>query len=97
MTGSADIPGTVRASWSWCGEAWTDGRGRAVVAVPPAAQASHRAFAYELRALEPGVGAALVEELRDGCFVLSTDRPHQKVTWRVTQLVRAGQRGGSGR
>ena|SRR5580765_877166 len=80
-------PDDRRAGWSYCGEAWTGPDCRARVALPPAARVRHAGFAYELAPAEPGVTAELVEELHDGSFVLATDRPHSKVTWRLTELA----------
>jgi hypothetical protein len=85
MTEAPDSPDTGRAGWSYCGEAWTDGRGRATVALPPASRHAHAAFAYEIAAADAGVRAQLVSELRDGTFVVATNRPHAKVAWRLTE------------
>ena len=85
MTEASDRAETGRAGWSYCGEAWTDGRGRATVALPPASRRAHAAFAYEISASDAGVVAELVSELRDGTFVVATDRPHAKVAWRLTE------------
>jgi hypothetical protein len=87
MTEARDMGETGRAGWSYCGEAWTDGRGRATVALPPASRRTHAAFAYEVAASDAGVVAELVSELHDGSFVVATDRPHAKVAWRLTELV----------
>ena len=77
---------TGRVSWSYCGEAWTDRHGRATVVLPPAARLSQVSFAYALIAADPEVKAELIQELRDGFFVMATDRPHAKVVWRLTEL-----------
>jgi hypothetical protein len=79
--------------WSWCGEAWTDGGGRATVAVPFEAGAYRFELAYELQALGCNAPVTLVEPLHDGSFTLASGRPHVKVAWRLTPLRAAGREG----
>ena len=79
--------------WSWCGETWTDGGGRATVAVPFEAGAHRFELAYDLRALGSGARVRLLEPLEGGTFTLESDLPHVKVGWRLTPL-HAGREGG---
>ncbi|MDX6476872.1 MAG: hypothetical protein QOH95_2383 [Gaiellaceae bacterium] len=87
MSEQTQGPQDRRAGWSYCGEAWTDADGHARIALPPAADVSHSGFVYELAAAGQDVTAELVEELRNGFFVLATNRPHAKVAWRLTELA----------
>ena len=86
MSNRLDTRENGRAGWSYCGEAWTDGQGRAIVSLPPATRRSHANFAYELTPADPEVAVELVDELCDGAFALTTDRPYAKVAWRLTEL-----------
>jgi hypothetical protein len=69
---------------AFSGEVWTDARGYATVALPPAAGRLHADLDYELRPLAPGVTASIAAEFSDGRFTIATDEPHVKVAWRVT-------------
>jgi hypothetical protein len=66
------------------GEVWTDGRGRAVIVLPPDAPALARPLAYTLEPAESAVTAAVRSELEGGQFTIETDEPHVKVAWRLT-------------
>jgi hypothetical protein len=69
---------------AFSGEVWTDARGYANVALPPAAGHLHASLNYELLPFTRGVNAAIAAELSDGRFTIATDEPHVKVAWRVT-------------
>lgn len=72
--------------WSYCGEVWTDARGRAVAALPPFAHNHRAGFHYELTPVGTECAARVVEEIENGRFAVETDEPHVKVAWRVTPL-----------
>jgi hypothetical protein len=78
--------GKPRESWSYSGEAWTDGNGRAVVHLPPFVRTHRAGFAYELTPVGSRCSAAVADEIADGRFTIATDEPHTKVAWRVTAL-----------
>lgn len=84
------MSGKPRESWSYSGEAWTDGDGRAVVSLPPFVRSHRAGFEYELTPVGSGCKATIVEEIVDGRFTIATDKPHVKVDWRVTALRRQG-------
>jgi hypothetical protein len=66
------------------GEVWTDGRGRAVVALPPETAALTPPLDYAVQPLDVAVTAAVTSELTQGRFTIETDQPHVKVAWRIT-------------
>jgi hypothetical protein len=68
---------------AFSGEVWTDARGYATVALPPAAGRLHGNLDYELRPFAAGVTVRIAAELSDGRFTVATDQPHVKVAWRV--------------
>jgi hypothetical protein len=76
-----DIP---REGWSYSGDVWTDGDGRAVVVLPTFVRAHRHGFDYELTPLESPCSAVVAEEIADNRFTIATDGPHMKVAWRVT-------------
>jgi hypothetical protein len=76
----------ARAGWSYSGEVWTDGQGRAVVLLPPFVRVHDAGFEYELRPVGSACTATVAEEIADGRFTIATDEPHVKVAWRVTAL-----------
>jgi hypothetical protein len=80
------VPGAGKrdAPLAFSGEVWTDARGYATVALPPAAGRLHASLDYELRPFAQGVSAEIAAELSDGRFTIATDEPHVKVAWRVT-------------
>lgn len=80
------MSGKARESWSYSGEAWTDGDGRAVVHLPPFIQTHRAGFEYELTPVRSRCSATVSEEIADGRFTIATDEPHVKVAWRVTAL-----------
>ncbi len=76
----------ARAGWSYSGEAWTDGEGRAVVVLPPFVRAHRAGFDYELTPIDSACSATVAEEIAGERFTIATDEPHVKVAWRVTAL-----------
>jgi hypothetical protein len=77
--------GQPRESWSYSGEVWTDGDGRAVVVLPPFVHAHGAGFDYELKT-DSRCSAIVAEEIVDNRFTIATGEPHAKVAWRVTAL-----------
>jgi hypothetical protein len=75
-----------RAGWSYSGEVWTDGAGRAVVVLPQFVRAHRAGFEYELTPVGSGCSATVAAEIVDDRFIIATDGPHVKVAWRVTAL-----------
>lgn len=84
MTDSAEAK--PRESWSYTGEVWTDGNGRATVVLPPFVRAHRDGFDYELMPVGSACRATVAEQIEDDRFTISTDQPHTKVAWRVTPL-----------
>ncbi len=80
------MSGKPRESWSYSGEAWTDGDGRAVIHLPSFVRTHRAGFEYELTPVASRYSAAVAEEIADGRFTIATDEPHVKVAWRVTAL-----------
>ena len=80
------MSGKPRESWSYSGEAWTDGDGRAVVRLPSFVRTHRAGFAYELTPVASRCSAAVAEEIAGDRFTIATDEPHAKVAWRVTAL-----------
>ena len=78
--------GQPRESWSYSGEVWTNGDGRAVVVLPPFVRAHRAGFEYGLTPLGSRCSAAVAEELVDDRFTIATEEPHVKVAWRLTAL-----------
>jgi hypothetical protein len=76
----------LRESWSYSGEVWTDGDGRAVVVLPPFVRAHRAGFDYELTPVGSPSSAVVADEIVDGRFTIATAEPHVKVAWRVTAL-----------
>jgi hypothetical protein len=75
-----------RESWSYSGEVWTDGDGRAVVVLPPFVRAHRAGFEYALTPVGSASSAVVAEAIVDDRFTIATDDPHVKVAWRVTAL-----------
>jgi hypothetical protein len=82
MSGTPDDK--PRASWSYSGEVWTDGDGRAVVVLPPFIRSHQAGFDYQLTPVDSNCVATVAEEIAGGRFTIATDQPHVKVAWRVT-------------
>jgi hypothetical protein len=80
------MSGKPRESWSYSGEAWTDGDGRAVVHLPSFVKTHREGFEYELTPVGSGCNATLAEPIAEGRFTIATDESHVKVAWRVTAL-----------
>ena len=68
---------------AFSGEVWTDARGYATVALPPAGTFEGDPE-YELRSFAPAVTARVAAQLLNGRFTIETNEPHVKVAWRVT-------------
>jgi hypothetical protein len=81
---SGTEPEKRRAGWSYSGEVWTDGDGRAVVALPQCVRAHRAGFVYELTPTDSTRSASVAKEIVDDRFSIATDEPHVKVAWRVT-------------
>jgi hypothetical protein len=75
-----------RAGWSYSGEVWTDGEGRAVVVLPPFVRMHRAGFDYQLTPIGSHSPAVVAETIVDDRFTVATDDPHVKVAWRVTAL-----------
>jgi hypothetical protein len=75
-----------RAGWSYSGEVWTDGDGRAIIVLPPFVRAHQAGFVYELTPVGSACSAMVAEEIVDDRFTIATAEPHVKVAWRVTAL-----------
>src|SRR5262245_51493368 len=83
----SDSPeGKARESWSYSGEVWTDDSGRAVVVLPPVVRVHRHGFEYELEPVGESCAATVAQEVADDRFAIATDRPHMKVTWRLTAI-----------
>jgi hypothetical protein len=78
--------GNRRESWSYTGEVWTDGDGRAVVVLPPFVRSHRSGFDYEVSAHSSGSSAVVTDEIVEDRFTITTEEPHVKVAWRVTPL-----------
>ena len=82
-----EIPdGNARAGWSYSGEVWTDGDGRATVVLPPFIRAHRAGFEYEVTPIDSRCLAFVADEIVDDRFTIESDAPHMKVAWRVTAL-----------
>lgn len=81
--------GKPRESWSYSGEVWTDGDGRAVVLLPAFVRTHRAGFDYELTPLGSPSSASVAEQLIDDRFTIATEEPHVKVAWRITALREA--------
>ena len=60
------MSGKPRESWSYSGEAWTDGEGRAVVQLPAFTRAHRAGFEYELTPVGSRSSATVAKEIADG-------------------------------
>jgi hypothetical protein len=85
-TGSDSQQDQPRAGWSYSGEVWTDGTGRAVVVLPSFVRTHRAGFDYQLASVGSHCSATVAEEIVDDRFTVATDQPHVKVAWRVTAL-----------
>jgi hypothetical protein len=81
--------GKTREGWSYTGEVWTDGSGRAVVVLPTFVRLHRDGFAYELSPVGMECEACVTEEIENDRFTVETSEPHVKVAWRVTPLREA--------
>jgi hypothetical protein len=94
---SGTTPDAPRESWSYSGELWTDGDGRAVVVLPPFVRAHRAGFEYELTPLGSDCLAQVAEEIAGDRFTIATDEAQVKVAWRVTALRDEGREQKSGK
>ncbi len=68
---------------AYSGNVTTDARGYAVVQLPDYFEAINRDFRYQLTVIGQFAQAIVAEEIRANRFVIRTDKPHVKVSWRV--------------
>jgi hypothetical protein len=80
---------TIRETWSYSGEVWTDADCQALVVLPSFVRAHHAGFDYDLTPIGSSSGARVAEEIGEDRFTIATDHPHVKVAWRVTPLREA--------
>ncbi|MFN8498527.1 MAG: hypothetical protein U0641_11790 [Anaerolineae bacterium] len=66
------------------GNVVTDANGDAVVKVPAYVEALSKDFRYQLTTIGQPAQAYVAKELKDGEFVIHTDRPSVKVSWQVS-------------
>ncbi len=67
----------------YSGNAITNDRGFATVSLPAWFETLNRDFRYQLTVMGQFAQAIIAEEIRDGQFVIRTDRPSIKVSWLV--------------
>ncbi len=68
---------------AYSGNVVTDAQGYAVVQLPDYFEAINRDFRYQLTVIGQFAQAIVAEEIRGNRFVIRTDKPHVKVSWRV--------------
>jgi hypothetical protein len=85
-TGSHSPQEQPRAGWSYSGEVWTDGTGRAVVVLPSFVRTHRAGFDYQLAPIGSACSATLAEPIANDRFTIATEQPHVKVAWQVTPL-----------
>ncbi len=66
------------------GNVTTDAKGVAVVKVPAYVEAINKDFRYQLTTIGQFAQAIVEKELKDGEFVVRTDKPFVKVSWQVS-------------
>src|SRR3989442_671154 len=67
------------------GNAVLDSSGEAWVALPPAFDARHPEFRYQLTAIgAPGPSLYIAEEVHNGGFKIAGGQPGSKVSWRLS-------------
>ncbi len=67
---------TRRESWSYSGEVWTDGGGRAIVVLPPFVRSHRAGFDYDVTPVDSEAAAVVAQEIADCRFAIETDEPH---------------------
>jgi hypothetical protein len=75
-------------TWSYSGEAWTDGDGTATILLPAFVRSHRLGFAYELTTIGSRKGASVIEEIDNGRFTIAA-APNVKVAWKITPLTAA--------
>jgi hypothetical protein len=68
------------------GNITTDDKGEAVVQMPNYFEALNRDFRYQLTVMGQFAQAIVWQEIKDGKFVIKTDKPNVKVSWQVTGI-----------
>ncbi len=68
------------------GNVTTDAKGEAVVKMPAYVEALSKDFRYQLTPIGQFAQAIIAKELKDGEFVIRTDKPNVKVSWQVSGL-----------
>ncbi|GBC96256.1 hypothetical protein HRbin16_02058 [bacterium HR16] len=68
---------------AYSGNVTTDAQGYAVVQLPDYFESINRDFRYQLTCIGQFAQAIVAEEIRNNRFVIRTDKPHVKVSWRV--------------
>ncbi len=71
---------------AYSGNVVTDAQGYAVVQLPDYFEAVNRDFRYQLTVIGQFAQAIVAEEIRNNRFVIRTDKPHVKVSWRVEAI-----------
>ncbi|BCW96597.1 MAG: hypothetical protein WHS44_02280 [Fimbriimonadales bacterium] len=71
---------------AYSGNVTTDAQGYAVVQLPDYFEAVNRDFRYQLTVIGQFAQAIVAEEIRANRFVIRTDKPHVKVSWRVEAI-----------
>jgi hypothetical protein len=70
------------------GNATTDDKGEAGVALPTYFEALNEDFRYQLTVIGQFAQAIVAEEIRNNRFTIKTDQPQVKVSWQVTGIRR---------
>jgi hypothetical protein len=68
------------------GNATTDAKGEAVVALPAYIEALNKDFRYQLTVMGQFAQAIVAEEIKNNRFTIKTDKPNVKVSWQVTGI-----------
>lgn len=68
------------------GEVWLDQGGRAIVVLPDHLHGRELEYEYSLHCPDPAEATA---ELVDGRLTITSEAPHQKVTWRLVSRTAA--------
>jgi hypothetical protein len=70
----------------YSGNATTDDKGEAKVALPKYFEALNQDFRYQLTVIGQFAQAIVAEEIRNNRFTIKTDQPQVKVSWQVTGI-----------
>ncbi|GIV17070.1 MAG: hypothetical protein KatS3mg022_2505 [Armatimonadota bacterium] len=71
---------------AYSGNVTTDAQGYAVVQLPDYFEIINRDFRYQLTCIGQFAQAIVAEEIRNNRFVIRTDKPYVKVSWRVEAI-----------